>query len=87
MLDRPLVQIVNVSVVGQFENADVALHQSAMSANETLRRGSTAIPFSIFPCVSTRPSRQESPDSCFLCVFKVTTSKCFIQALSEHFHI
>ena len=33
MPDRPLVQIVNVSVVGQFENADVALHQSAVSAS------------------------------------------------------
>jgi len=36
MTDRPLVQIVNVSVVGQFENADVALQQSAVSAKRSL---------------------------------------------------
>ena len=40
MTDRPLVQIANVPVAGQFENADVALHQSAVSALSPL--GSSA---------------------------------------------
>lgn len=38
MTDRPFVQIVNVSVVSQFENADVALHQSAVSASLPFER-------------------------------------------------